>query len=210
MQPKSIAIVGAAETTRLGVIPDTSQIQLHADAALNAMADAGLKPADIDGIATAGETPVTVAHYLGLTPKWVDGTAVGGCSFMIHVRHAAAAIASGLCETVLITHGESGRSGVGRSRNVVGPTCLGGQFEQSRMGRWGRRLWRRPLLHAFRHGRRACAICAGPPSPKSPTPRSRSTTVWAACSPQAALSSCRTRCPRPWCISGIPKLTILM
>jgi len=34
------------------------------DAALNAMADAGLKPADIDGIATAGETPVTVAHYL--------------------------------------------------------------------------------------------------------------------------------------------------
>src|SRR5271165_4445269 len=47
MKPKSIAIVGAAETTRLGVIPDMSQIQLHADAALNAMADAGLKPADI-------------------------------------------------------------------------------------------------------------------------------------------------------------------
>src|SRR6516164_1390943 len=130
MKPKSIPIVGAAETTRLGVIPDTSQIQLHADAALNAMADAGLKPADIDGIATAGETPVTVAHYLGLTPKWVDGTAIGGCSFMIHVRHAAAAIASGLCETVLITHGESGRSGVGRTRNVVAPTSLSGQFEQ--------------------------------------------------------------------------------
>jgi acetyl-CoA acetyltransferase len=73
---------------------------------------------------------VTVAHYLGLTPKWVDGTAVGGCSFMIHVRHAAAAIASGLCETVLITHGESGRSGVGRTRNVTAPTSLAGQFEQ--------------------------------------------------------------------------------
>src|SRR5207247_5667072 len=121
MKPKSIAIVGAAETTRLGVIPEMSQIQLHADAALNAMADAGLKPADIDGIATAGETPVTVAHYLGLTPNWVDGTAVGGCSFMIHVRHAAAAIASGLCEAVLIIHGENGRSRVGRTCNVVGP-----------------------------------------------------------------------------------------
>ena len=130
MKPKSIAIVGAAETTRLGTIPDMSQIQLHADAALNAMVDAGLKPSDIDGIATAGETPTTIAHYLGLTPKWVDGTAVGGCSFMIHTRHAAAAIASGLCDTVLITHGESGRSGVGRTRNVVAPTSLAGQFEQ--------------------------------------------------------------------------------
>jgi acetyl-CoA acetyltransferase len=79
---------------------------------------------------SAGETPVTVAHYLGLTPKWVDGTAVDGCSSMIHVRHAAAAIASGLCETVLITHGERGRSGVGRTRNVVAPTSLAGQFEQ--------------------------------------------------------------------------------
>ena len=106
MQPKSIAIVGAAETTRLGVIPDTSQIQLHADAALNAMADAGLKPADIDGIATAGETPVTVAHYLGLTPKWVDGTAVGGCSFIrahrawgiaVHLERANERSARRLC-----------------------------------------------------------------------------------------------------------------
>jgi hypothetical protein len=49
---------------------------------------------------------------------------------MIHVRHAAAAIASGLCETVLITHGESGRSGVGRTPNMVAPTSLAGQFEQ--------------------------------------------------------------------------------
>jgi hypothetical protein len=49
---------------------------------------------------------------------------------MIHVRHVAAAIASGLCETVLITHGESGRSGVGRTRNVAAPTSLDGQFEQ--------------------------------------------------------------------------------
>ena len=49
---------------------------------------------------------------------------------MIHVRHAAAAIESGLCNTVLITHGESGRSGVGRTRNVTAPTSLAGQFEQ--------------------------------------------------------------------------------
>jgi acetyl-CoA acetyltransferase len=129
MKQKSVAVVGAAETTDLGVIPDLSQIQLHADAALNAMEDAGLKPADIDGVATAGETPAPVAHYLGITPTWVDGTAVGGCSFMLHVRHAAAAINEGLCKTVLITHGESGRSRVGVAPRPPYPSSLAGQFE---------------------------------------------------------------------------------
>jgi len=56
MKPNSIAIVGATETTRLGLIPEMSQIQLHGEAALKAVVDAGLKPADIDGIAIAGET----------------------------------------------------------------------------------------------------------------------------------------------------------
>src|SRR6201996_3013169 len=129
MPHNTVAVVGAAETTKLGVIPDMSQIQLHADAALNAMADCGLGPKDIDGVATAGETPVTITHYLGITPKWVDGTAVGGCSFMIHVRHAAAAIESGLAKTILITHGESGRSGVGRARPAASPASLAVQFE---------------------------------------------------------------------------------
>jgi acetyl-CoA acetyltransferase len=129
MKPRSIAVVGAAETTRLGKIPDMSVIGLHADAALNAMADCGLTAKDIDGVATAGESPVAIAHYLGITPTWADGTAVGGCSFMLHVRHAAAAINEGLCKTVLITHGESGRSRVGSSGFGRAPSSLAGQFE---------------------------------------------------------------------------------
>jgi 3-oxoacyl-[acyl-carrier-protein] synthase III len=79
VKPKSAAVVGAAETTRLGVIPDMSEIGLHADAALNALADARLKAADIDGVATAGISPTDLAYYLGITPTWVDGTNVGGC-----------------------------------------------------------------------------------------------------------------------------------
>jgi acetyl-CoA acetyltransferase len=130
MRRNAVTVVGAAETTKLGVIPDLSQIQLHADAALNAMEDCGLRPKDIDGIATAGETPVQLAHYLGITPTWVDGTSVGGCSFMIHVRHAAAAIEAGLAKTILITHGESGKSRVGVAGRSVPPSSLNGQFEQ--------------------------------------------------------------------------------
>ena len=108
-----VAIVGAAETTRLGVIPDMSSIALHADAARNAIADCGIDKNDIDGVACAGQSPVAMAHYLGITPRYVDGTSVGGCSFMLHVRHAAAAIATGMCDVVLVTHGESGKSRVG-------------------------------------------------------------------------------------------------
>jgi acetyl-CoA acetyltransferase len=130
MKQKSVAIVGAAETTELGKIPNLSQIQLHADAALNALADAGLTIKDIDGVATAGHNPTEVAHYLGITPTWVDGTSVGGCSFMVHVRHAAAAINEGLCDTVLITHGESGRHWVGRSGASIFPSQFQMQFEQ--------------------------------------------------------------------------------
>ncbi|HET6239342.1 MAG TPA: thiolase [Acetobacteraceae bacterium] len=130
MRQKAVTVIGAAETTELGVIPNLSQIQLHADAALNAMAECGLKPKDIDGIATAGETPVQLAHYLGITPTWVDGTSVGGCSFMIHVRHAAAAIEAGLAKTILITHGESGKSRIGNPPRSVPPSSLQGQFEQ--------------------------------------------------------------------------------
>jgi acetyl-CoA acetyltransferase len=128
MKPRTVAIVGAAETTELGTIPNTSQLELHCDAALNALRDAGLSPRDIDGVATAGEAPTAIAFHLGITPTWVDGTSVGGCSFMLHVRHAAAAINEGLCNTVLITHGESGKSNVGRGGFRGGPG-LAQQFE---------------------------------------------------------------------------------
>jgi len=126
----TVAVVGAAETTEMGVIPEMSELQLQADAALNAMADAGLTAKDIDGIATAGEPPDALAHYLGITPAWLDGTLIGGSSFMLHVRHAMAAIEAGLCSTVLIVHGESGRSRVeakGFPEFIGGK--LAGQFE---------------------------------------------------------------------------------
>jgi acetyl-CoA acetyltransferase len=122
-------IVGAAETERIGVVPDVSAIELHAESARLALADAGLTLADVDGVAAAGLSPIAVAHYLGIQPTYVDSTAVGGCSFLLHVRHAAAAVTSGLADVVLITHGESGRSRLGAPPRPADPASVQGQFE---------------------------------------------------------------------------------
>ena len=129
------AIIGAAETEELGVIPDKSALQLHADAAIRAIADAGIAKSEIDGVFTAG-SPAQIAEYLQIEPTFVDGTAVGGCSFMLHVAHAAMALATGRCNVALITHGQSGRSRVGEGGRFGGAATLMGQFE-SPYGTWG-------------------------------------------------------------------------
>ncbi len=124
------AIVGAAETDSVAIQPDMSSLMLHAEAAFNALADCGLTKDDVDGVLCAGQSPVSVAEYLGITPTYIDGTSVGGCSFMIHVRHAAAAIQAGLCSVALITHGESGRSRVGMGGWGSSKQMPGAQFEE--------------------------------------------------------------------------------
>ena len=83
------AIVGASETTEIGVLPEVSETQLHIDGAVNAMRNAGIGVDQIDGIAST-MNPATLANYLGIVPNWIDNTSVGGTSFLIHVRHAAA------------------------------------------------------------------------------------------------------------------------
>jgi acetyl-CoA acetyltransferase len=117
-------IIGAAETDRLGRLPEYSELELYAEAARRALADCGLRRADIDGITSAVHSPVAVAHALGIEPTWYDGTSVGGCSVIAHIRHATAAISAGLCSTVLVTHGESGRSQTGRAGHTPNPMVL--------------------------------------------------------------------------------------
>ena len=103
-------IVGVAESDEIGRLPNKSSLALHAEAALNALDDAGLSRTDVDGLLTAGWSTLDVAEYLGIEPRFTDSTSVGGSSFVIHVAHAMAAIAAGYCEVALITHGQAGRS----------------------------------------------------------------------------------------------------
>lgn len=125
-----VAIVGADEADENGVQPDKSVLQLHAESATNAMRDAGLRKEDIDGVFTAGTSAATLTEYLGLTPRYVDGTSVGGCSFIIMIEHAMLALVHGMCNYALISHGESGRSRVGHPRGSATPSTPQGQFEQ--------------------------------------------------------------------------------
>ncbi len=121
------AIVGVAESDEIGRVPNKSSLQHHAEAAYNALEDAGLKISDIDGLFTAGFSTLLTAEYLGIEPTYTDNTSVGGSSFVIHVAHAVAAIQAGYCSVALITHGQAGRST--RARIPVDPNLPIAQYE---------------------------------------------------------------------------------
>ena len=110
----STSIVGVAEAGLGEVGPGVSALQIAGEASLGALADAGLKPSDVDAVfchsAFFTFPATTLSEYLGLTPRYVDTTATGGSSFVAHLRHATAAINSGMAEVALIAYGSNQRS----------------------------------------------------------------------------------------------------
>jgi acetyl-CoA acetyltransferase len=126
---RTVAIVGAAESDEIGLVPNKSPLQHHAEAGHNALADAGLSVKDVDGLFTAGYSTLATAEYMGIRPKYTDSTSVGGSSFVIHIAHAVAAINAGYCSVALVTHGEAGRSARERVAGLGGAGLPGAQFE---------------------------------------------------------------------------------
>lgn len=96
-------------------IPDRTIPQIHREVALGALADAGLTMADVDAYYSAGDAPgfglLSMIDYLGLDVRHVDDTETGGSSYLVHVRHAAEAIAAGHIDVALITLAGNPRSG---------------------------------------------------------------------------------------------------
>ncbi len=88
-------------------IPGKSLARVHAEVALGALDDAGLTLKDVDAYFCAGDAPglggMSMAEYLGLQLSYMDTTETGGSSYVAHVGHAAAAIATGKCKVALIT-----------------------------------------------------------------------------------------------------------
>lgn len=117
LQRGSAAIVGVAESDIGQVADGMSVFDLMAQGAKRALDDCGLTLRDVDGLFSAtAQSRLSVlglAEYLGITPRFLGSTIVGGSSFEYHVAHAMGAIALGLCEVALIAYGSTQRS-VGR------------------------------------------------------------------------------------------------
>ena len=104
------AIVGAAEADAIGFLQEpVTSLELHIQAIRNLSRQTGLPISRIEGVFSAGWS-TELCEHLGLRPKYIDTTSVGGCSFEMHVHHALAAIHAGIIDTALISHGENGHS----------------------------------------------------------------------------------------------------
>lgn len=110
----SVSIVGAG-TAGFGVAGDLNSIDLAALAAKRALDDAGIAVKDVDGIFTASAyhfmPALSMSEYLGIRPRVVDGTMVGGSSFVGYVQSAMLALSTHQCDVALICYGSNQRSG---------------------------------------------------------------------------------------------------
>jgi acetyl-CoA acetyltransferase len=109
---RRVAVAGVA-LSDVGSTPSKTAYGLIAQASKRALQDAGLTPADIDGLgstSTGTMAPIDVGEYLGVQPRWVDSTSVGGAAWEVMAAHGADAIARGHADVVLLTYGSTARS----------------------------------------------------------------------------------------------------
>lgn len=112
MSAPDIAIVGVGYT-RQGRLPGVSPKHFCLEASAAAIADAGLKAADIDGILVQGNGsiyPVDVAEMLGIQPRYSSMIAPYGTTASMLAMQAALGIKAGVADVVLCCYGNSGFS----------------------------------------------------------------------------------------------------
>lgn len=134
---KKVAIVGIGETA-LGKWPEKNSLQLYTQAVKSALDDAGLAKDDIDGVLTANSFvdphpmhSVVFSEYMGISPKYSATLILGGATGCAMAEHAACAIAAGICDTVVVAHGDNRLSGLTGNKAVEMLANFGSaEFEQ--------------------------------------------------------------------------------
>lgn len=132
------AFISGAYDTAIGELPGSSCMSLHAEAALGAVADAGLELSDIDGVLCAYSftdphlmLASVFCEYLGIHPGYCAAIQAGGASACIMIMQAAALVASGQCEHVLVVTGDNRLTGMSRDGAVAALAEVGHpQFER--------------------------------------------------------------------------------
>jgi len=126
------AWITGAHDTAVGELPGSSCMGLHAEAALGAVADAGLALGDIDGVLCAYS--MTQPHlmlgsvfceYLGIHPGVCAAIQAGGATACIMIMQAAALVASGQCNHVLVVTGDNRLSGLSRDGAIAALADVG-------------------------------------------------------------------------------------
>ena len=125
-QTREAAIVGIHEYP-LRVAPGVSALQIKAASASKALEDAGLSWQDVDAVYDNGSHQniggLGISEYLGLNPRLIDNTSVGGTSYEFQAHHAATMIASGKANVALLTYGSTAHS----DRRAIGTAGATGQ-----------------------------------------------------------------------------------
>jgi acetyl-CoA acetyltransferase len=107
------AVVGLAESG-CGVASGWSAMEIMANSVHDALEDAGIKLNEVDGVfaATAFHSmaAMSLSEYLGLKPKFADGSQIGGSSFLSHILTAALALDAGLINVAVVAYGSNQKS----------------------------------------------------------------------------------------------------
>ena len=155
------AVVGLAESG-CGMASGWSAMEIMANSVHDALDDAGIKLNEVDGVfaATAFHSmaAMSLSEYLGLKPKFADGSQIGGSSFLSHILTAALALDAGLINVAVVAYGSNQKS-IGGFKTISEAMPYEAQYEP-RMPVTAYALAAKRYMHEFRASREDLANVA--------------------------------------------------